>query len=80
MNIIAALSTLQSNGVATVTHSQGEVWSIDNLKDSINDAINDGRLEDTSDAGEWVVDGDGIEQLRDGYRTGNRYIAAQLSV
>ena len=77
MNIIAALSTLQSNGVATVTHSQGEVWSIDNLKDQINEAIAEGRLEDTSDKGEWVVDADGITQLDDnGYRTNNRYLAA----
>lgn len=76
MNIIAALSALQSSGIENVKHSQGEVWSIDNLKDSIREAIAEKRLNETSDSGEWVVDGDGIEQLKDGYRNGNRYLAA----
>jgi len=75
MNIIDALSSLQLAGHESVTHSSGLTgWSIDNLKDSISEAIAEDRLEDTSDKGDWVVDGNGIEQLdNNGYRTGNRY-------
>lgn len=77
MNIIEALASLQSNNIENVIHPSGNVgWSIDNLKDSINEAIAEDRLEDTSDKGEWVVDADGVTQLDDnGYRTSNRYIA-----
>lgn len=78
MNIIEALTALQANNIENVTHPTGNVgWSIDNLKDSINEAIAEDRLEDTSDKGEWAVDADGVTQL-DGnsYRTSNRYIAA----
>jgi len=78
MSIIEALSALQSKNIENVTHPTDNVgWSIDNLKDSINEAIAEDRLEDTSDKGEWVVDADGVTQLDDnGYRTSNRYIAA----
>lgn len=77
MNIIEALSALQANNIETVTDLPANAaWSIDNLKDQINEVIAEDRLEDTSDKGEWVVDADGITQLDDnGYRTRNRYIA-----
>ena len=77
MNIIEALSALQANNIETVTDlNANAAWSIDNLKDQINEVIAEDRLEDTSDKGEWVVDADGITQLDDnGHRTRNRYIA-----
>lgn len=78
MNIIEALSALQSNNIESVVHPTGSTaWDIDCLKEVINEAIAEDRLEETSDKGEWVVDADGITQLtEDGYRTANRYIAA----
>lgn len=84
MKIIEALNVLQSNGVENVSHvtTPNNVWSIDNLKDSINEAIAEDRLDETSDKGEWVVDDEGIVPLgitqldSDGYRTLNRYVAA----
>lgn len=82
MNLIDALNALaalEKPSISNVAHTSApnNVWSIDNLKDQINEVIAEGRLEDTSDKGEWTVDADGITQLDDnGYRTSNRYIAA----
>ena len=77
MNIIEALAELESSGIETVTHFQGETHSLSQLIGDIRNATNDGAdLDDTSDRGEWCVDASGIEQLdASGYRTGNRYNA-----
>ncbi len=82
MNIIealTALAALEAPSIENVVHNSApnNIWSIDNLKDQINEAIAEDRLEETSDKGEWIVDADGITQLDEhGYRTNNRYIAA----
>lgn len=78
MNIIEALSALQSNGINSVVHPTGSsAWDIDNLKEVIAEVIAEDRLDETSDKGDWVADADGITQLDDnGYRTNNRYVAA----
>jgi len=82
MNIIealTALATLEAPSIENVAHTSApnNIWSVDSLKDQINEAIAEDRLEETSDKGEWVVDADGITQLDDnGYRTNNRYLAA----
>lgn len=79
MNIIEALEALEAPSIENVAHTTApnNIWSIDNLKDQINKAIAEDRLDETSDRGEWVVDADGITQLdADGYRTNNRYLAA----
>ncbi len=77
MNILEALKSLAASGTERVKDNNGTIWGIDILVESINEVIAEDRLEDTSDGGEWVVDGDGVEKLdADGFRTGNRYIAA----
>ena len=75
MNIIEALKTAKANGITTVRNTNHDTYDIDDLIDVVESCDN---LEDTSDRGEWCVDGDGIEQLDDnGYRTGNTYTSVE---
>lgn len=77
MNILEALAELSARNVDTVMHCQGQEWSMDNLIASINESVADESFEASSDAGDWAVDGGGIEQLNaEGYRNGNRYNVA----